>query len=213
MSIRPNISGFSLNKLQSLAGCKDQTLLHELQKSADGSELKQIIHRYVMDGAPFADLDAETSFHCLAADSLAGFEQTHSATDSNFWKWSEAFKELAKHRKNANSQLLQIFGYLENGRPLFGQRFDADSMRYAYLTHEELDVLLETIKPPKSSKQPEWDSEYMENLFAKGFIDEHRYESARSDIVDTSSMSFDKAFSVWCKTFHASGKDLWMVCS
>lgn len=34
----------------------------------DPQGISDIIKRYIMDGAPFADLDAETSLHCIVAN-------------------------------------------------------------------------------------------------------------------------------------------------
>jgi len=218
MSIRPNVSGFSLSKLQSLAGCREESLLRKLEALVvadyqDPQSINGIIKQYIMDGAPFPGLDTETRLHCMAANSLANFDQIHTRTDSNFWKWPGAFEDLAKHRKTASPELSRILSYLENGRPLFGRRFDGDSVWYVYLTHNELDLVMQEIKPPSVNKKQLWDPEYMDNLLSKGYIHPWQYDEEKSGMTDTTNMTFDKAFAMWCKTFHDAGQDLWLFCS
>lgn len=42
---------------------------------------------------------------------LADFDQIHTRTDSNFWKWLGAFDDLGKHRQKASPELLRILSY------------------------------------------------------------------------------------------------------
>jgi hypothetical protein len=218
MSVRPNISGFNLSKLQSLAGCRDEIVLHKLEglvpnDDEDRQEIRGIIQQYIMHGAPFPNLDAEIDLHCTAAHCLAHSDQTHTPTDSNIWKWPGALEDLAKYRKKADPELSRILSYLENGRPLFGRRIDGNPVWYAYLTHEELGLLMEKIKSPKVSQKEVWDAEYMDNLLAKGYIDKWTYDQEKLGMVDTAMLTFDKALAMWSKSFHDAGHDLWLFCT
>lgn len=216
MSIRPEISGFSLPKLIALSGCKDAAVAHALEveesEKFGNPEVSGVIRRYIMEGSPFPDVFVESYIHVCAAQLLAGFDQRHAATDSNFFALQDLLEMPTKRRTQANPEVNALFTFLAEGRPLFGQRSNGDTIYYSYLTHAELGQLLQYVKQPKVKSTKLWDPEYMDNLLSRGHISQWEYDQERRGLADTAMMTFEKAFAMWCKDFYDTGQDLWLFC-
>jgi hypothetical protein len=165
MSLRPEISGFSLETLRSLFGCRDRGRLKALHAECDeglggdasdpgenrsGAEkVKRIIERVVMKGAPFPDLDAEDETHVVAMILLAAHHQETLPTESNIWKapilddlWDAIGEELP-------AKVAPLYRGFQNGRPLLGKKIESSWSYYSCLTRQEVALLhqsLETIR-------------------------------------------------------------------
>ena len=151
MSLRPEISGFSLAAMQALFGSEDEDSvsavreeLREIVEFDDPQELDravQVVERALHRGVPFPDLEVEGEPHAVAAIALAMHGQNPLVTGSNVWMM-DAFEEFAKVTEGSLSdEAAASFRYLLDGRPLFGQRIETEWNLYAWLTLEEVNAL------------------------------------------------------------------------
>jgi hypothetical protein len=165
MSLRPEICGFSLAKLRSLLGSRNQDILKTLltecdqQFVGDDSEsdkdrrwteqVKEVIRRAIMKGAPFPDLDAEDETHVAAMMVLAAHEQSPLPTESSIWKAPVLADLWEAIGEKLPARVAPLYDGMLNGRPLLGKRIDSSWSFYAWLTCQEVTILwqsLETIR-------------------------------------------------------------------
>ena len=196
MSLRPEISGFHLNRLRSTLGCDDSAVAERAVAHArqiyNADSLQPAVSNTVRDlvtgGRPAPKEEDETLIHAVIA--LAFFEQEHLETDSNTWNsyfvdW--ALEEWAVGDSgpvlppDADAALRErisdlLFDALL-GRPLIGESQRSDWTTYGYLTHDEVGELI-------------------------GYS--HRFPGLRVD-----EHGFGADFFGWLDTIHGAGLDYW----
>ena len=174
MSLRPEISGFSLEKLRSLRGKGDSQLIVKAMKSfqraveledpSDVAAVRRIVEQIVMEGEQYSTLEAENEIHVFAALALAKCGQRHSAIGSGIWKVG-AFDNLIKVLEGRLSpEVLGLLGYLSNGRALWGKKIQSTWSYYAFLESSEVNRLLKELQAiQKKTADPTKDN-FLEEL-------------------------------------------------
>lgn len=184
MSTRLELSGFRLEKLQSLFGSRNQPVIKEIEAKLDRAArtgkglpadfeegavavLRSALHDAINEGVPLAGLEAEFEPHATLAGWLAHHEQKHHQTDCDvkslplrdFWE---------QYGKLMGTTGRQLFGGLVEGRPLFGPRFRPGSgLVYGYLTRSEagkLSTCLERFLDKDWQEKGDWDEDDVEEL-------------------------------------------------
>jgi hypothetical protein len=201
MSLRPDISGFSFAQMQQLFGCKNRVTIESITNEYETS-LKQlisgsvqhlrargreIIKRAILEGIPFLRLNAEDEACVFVADILARHEQKIVSVDLADWQWI-AFSDF---RDMYGSYLsvsgLELFSFLVDGRPLFGEVIDSGWSYYAYLKAPEVKQLQGEL------------AEFLEN---------HRELKA-----DENMDGFVSELITWLNAINKDKKDLWLLAS
>jgi len=200
MSLRPEITGFNLAKMQKFFGCKDDSViaaskahLKDFWQSLEGEEEEEacgyldkigkgiLLPRFAPAAQPGERLKVENATFIFTIISLAYFDQEHTATDSNYYgscfldfgiDWGKSLDE------GTESQSLASFEFFL-GRPLFGEDMDSDWTTYGYLTAKEVEKALNDFDRSPQMK----DDEFGEDL--------HK----------------------WLSKIHANRQDLWFFCS
>lgn len=198
MALRPEICGFELAKLRALFGCRDQTVQSAIEASFDASVREEpedfdaeyrtafykALNRAIEDGAPFAGLEVEGEPHVHLALLLAAYQQEYLRTDSGTWKmhgfWD--FWELCGDLLSPEGR--RLFGYLLEGRPLFGRVIESSWSHYAYLERAEVAQLRAALAELWQAHPDLHDNPLIADLV--------------SDL------------SGWCETLVAQQRDLWL---
>lgn len=191
MSLRPEISGFSLARLRALAGSRDAALLANLEsRLAEGFEsddpdderrIRRILEQAVMKGIPFPLLRTEEENHIHAVQLLATEGQEHLPTGSNVWKM-EIFEELLEGVEGRLlPETVRLLRFFVDGRPLLGRKIVTSWNYYAYLQSQEVQALHASLAEfLKDSSDPT----------GEGFLEE---------------------FQTWLEAIREEGRDLWFI--
>lgn len=156
MSMRLALQGFNLAHMRSLFGCRDQTLIARLEdklrdtieKAGGASEgygqdfcerFRSALRHVVEVGVPVHGLEEEELPHVLLARWLAEYHQDHFRTNCEYKHWA-LFGFLLDYGDLLTPPAREFFGYLVDGRPLFGKRFGGVEP-YGYLALEEASQL------------------------------------------------------------------------
>jgi hypothetical protein len=137
------------------------------------AEFRMALRQVVEAGVPVPGLKAEGPHHALVADWLAQYQPRHTLTDCDY-KYLALLDFFEEHGKLLTPTGRKLFGYLVEGRPLFGEGFRSTPL-YGYLTFEEAAVLRSCLEGLKGR---EWDDEEIEELVAdfSQYLDEIRSE-------------------------------------
>lgn len=176
MSLRPEMSGFSLSALRSQLGTGDEEMVsavrEELRAMVDFDDplefdrAVRVIERAVFDGIPFEDLDVEGEPHVVAAIALAHHGQDHLPTDSNVWKM-EAIEELSRTLEGSLPEgAAESLGALLDGRPLFGRAIETDWNYYAFLSIDEVRALRKGLEDARAETPDPTEDGFLSDLLA-----------------------------------------------
>jgi hypothetical protein len=150
LSIRLNLFGFSLAKLESILASGDLDLVARLKvalmESEDDlgelpeviAETGKIIAEAIAKGAPLNSLVIEGDAHVLAACLLAEHDQDFTPTGSDSWQAGAYWTLAQQFGEELEPESRKMLGYFCEGRPLFGKVIDTDNKYYGYLTAAEL---------------------------------------------------------------------------
>lgn len=217
MSLRLELSGFSLPRLFALFGGKCDDVIAFSKSSVHDPGTLKVIERAVQSGAPFADIERETAEHISAASLLAGFGQVHMPTDSNFFRAMILHEERTGISRTLDSEGQKAYQFLLEGRPLFGRSIDHDPRYYAYLSNDEVKLLRKYFKAPASVAKPKpfpYDLEYFQLLKQSEL-----FQDKAQDVVDVHGQhdiepdDFRANMSLWLHNIDAAGLDLWLFCA
>jgi len=155
MSMRPEIYGVDLKPIRAIFGSGDEHIFEKINSAYQEkiSELfcdepderaefsqkgKEIIHRMVMEGVPFPDLECEDDVHVLVIDSSVKSDEHKLAGDTVDWHM-QAFREL-RHgcADKVDPDILYLLEVFEAGRPFLGKRINSSWSYYGYLDAEEV---------------------------------------------------------------------------
>ena len=142
MSVRVELSAFSMVGLRSLLGGKDERTLEELNGALDKTRLgekeraqyRDALSRAILEGVPFSEMRTEKRAHVLLASYLARYGQRHRRIDCGIPR--EILQDFIQEQGTILREGKKLLRYLVVGRPFFGQRFGAGKA-YGYLLHEE----------------------------------------------------------------------------
>lgn len=186
MSDRLELSGFHLEKLQSLFGSHQQPVIDELEafleraartgkglpaklEEASFRVIRSALRDAIDGGVPLPGLEEEYEPHATLAALLAQHGQKHRRTDCDIKAvpLGDFYEQYGKLLGTAGRQL---FGYLVDGRPLFGARFrPGTSLVYGYLTRAEagkLSTSLERFTEREWQPKGDWDEDDVEELIS-----------------------------------------------
>src|SRR4051794_21820190 len=186
MSDRLELSGFHLEQLQSLFGSRQQPVIGEmevlLERAARTGEglpaeleessfqvIRSALHDAINGDVPLPGLEEEYEPHATLAAWLAHHGQKHRRTDCDIK--AGALKDFyEQYGKLLGTAGRQLFGYLVDGRPLFGARFrPGTSLVYGYLTRAEagkLSTSLERFTEREWQPKGDWDEDDVEELIS-----------------------------------------------
>lgn len=176
MSLRPELSGFSLEALKSQLGTGDEEMVsavrEELRVMVDFDDPQEfdravrVIERAVFDGIPFEGLDVEGEPHVVAAIALAHHGQDHLPTESNVWKM-EALEELSRTLEGTlPPEAAANLGHLLDGRPIFGRGIETDWNYYAFLTAGEVRALRKGLEDARTETPDPTEDGFLSDLLA-----------------------------------------------
>lgn len=180
MSLRPNVSGFSLNIMLDFFGSGDRTVAKKLiehyrefwevdgetdddddAKASDERSLK-FIKAAVQGKIDTRTIKVEDESVIRALIAMANFEQEHTLTDSCDWKYQACADYLEElfaitpegYSESAWDRVCDELIFL-TGRPIFGLEFETDWVYYGYLTKKEVKHLLKAFDSVPSMTQDE----------------------------------------------------------
>jgi hypothetical protein len=204
MSIRLGLSGFQLEKLQSLLS--DPTALRKAEAKAKAARkagkgaLAQVdeetfaagltvLEAVAQYGVPVPGLEAESVAHAVLGLILAHHDQNHRQTNCDLKMVPlEDFRD--QYGKLLSPTGRELFNHLVDGRPLFAPRFEPDAMLvYGYLSRAEAAKLASAFG---RFLEKEWHS--------KGDWDEDDVEEMVSDMIEWLESLSEKKLDVWA--FH-----------
>ena len=146
MSIRLNLSGFSLPRMRRLFGSGDEEAIRRIREilfsddpwrgSEEPGPVMEIVERAIRRGVPFRELDEETSRHLKAALALGedGQEWVHSTCDYHATALDGILGRYARHARPEAGAFLRG---LAEGVPLFGRNAPSE-VPYAAISLEKL---------------------------------------------------------------------------
>jgi hypothetical protein len=195
MSLRPEISGFSLDAMYALLGSGDDALASQLIEEFDSSvrfqdptsrdQAHAILRRVVHEPPRWADLEVEGEPHVFAALTLAKHGQTHLETGSNVWKMPAFWDFIRQTHEQIPKPGRKYLSTFTKGRGVFARNIDTRWSFYGYLARPELQELLAAMREFQA------DPTHCGPEFMHGFADE---------LVG------------WLGMIESSGKDLWFYC-
>jgi len=190
LSLRPEISGFSLTALRRLAGSRDSGLVRRLTSrldeliETDDPDFKQhvgkIVEQAVMKGIPFPGLDVEEDPHVMAVQLLALEGQEHLPTGSNIWKHGIFDELLDGTEEQFGPETTRLLRYFIEGRPLLGKQIASSWSHYAWLETREVKALHGGLA---------------------NFLEDNS---------DPTGEGFLEEFQSWLASIHEAGRDLWL---
>jgi hypothetical protein len=194
MSLRPEISGFSLQRLFDILGSQDEAIIADLvgKMSFRGNpgktaELDAVLRRAIHERPRWPDLAIESETHVWAAVALAHHGQTHIGTDSNSWKMPAVWEFIHQWHLQVPEDGRKYLGIFTRGRGIFSRYIETSWSFYGYLALPELQQLLAALV-----KFQEADPARRGQQFLYGFVDE---------LVG------------WLTRIEANKKDLWFHCN
>jgi hypothetical protein len=177
MSLRPEISGFSLDTMFGPIGSKDEDHLARLLEAFDESvrsrnpdlmnQTREILRRAIFEEVPWPDLEGEGEAHVLAAIMLARYGQVHSSTGSNVWKMPAFWNFIKEYHTRLPGDARRALFVFGRGRPIFGRRIDTPWSYYGFLSRPQAQTLhagLSTMRDDDPSPRAE--------ELTGGFLDE-----------------------------------------
>jgi hypothetical protein len=190
MSTRLSLSGFSLDTMRSWFGSGDQAIISDLEAELDRAvkhendpeglfnpgfceEFRTALRQVVEGGVPVPGLKIEGVHHVFLADWLAHYQQEHVLTDCDY-KYFPLLDLIDMSAELMTPAGRKLFGYLVEGRPLFGEGFGQD-LPYGYLTFEESGQLRSCLESMARSGLDDPDIEEFVTDFCQ-FLDEIRSE-------------------------------------
>ncbi|HEX4611282.1 MAG TPA: hypothetical protein VH092_24025 [Urbifossiella sp.] len=205
MARRLNLYGFSLPQMRRLCGSRDEAAVGRLRDriATDLSDtpgerrgqLVGVVERAVFEGAPFTDLQAETSLHALAAGLLAAHGQEWLVTRANVFGASALEEGLwGQYRRHASPEAQAFLRGLVEGVPLFGRQPPADGSAYAAVGLDSLRVFLPHLRDV---------AEVI--AYRVG-----RKRAATEE--DRAGAEFAAEFCGWVDEIVAAGRDVWFQC-
>ena len=189
MSMRLNLSGFKLVKMRSLFGSGDRAVIAEIgahldrvakeEDDPDGmfnpvfcEEVRRALRQVVEVGVPVPGLTTEGLPYIFLADWLARYKQRHVFTDCDY-KYFPVLELFGEFGKLMTPVGRKLFGYLVEGRPLFGKGFRSTELPHGYLTFEEAGQLQSCLEAMAAGELDDEDIQELVSDFA-GFLDEIR---------------------------------------
>ncbi len=189
MSTRLDLTGFKIDKMQSLFGSGDLTVIAELEakfdraaKSANDPEgrfnpgfcdgFRTALRQVIESGVPVPGLKFEEGHHLFLADWLAKYKQQHVLTDCDY-KYFPLLELVDSGAELMTPAGRKLFAYLVEGRPLFGELFRSTELPYGYLTFDEAGQLRSCLETMASGELDDEDVGEMASDFIE-FLDEIR---------------------------------------
>jgi hypothetical protein len=166
MSLRPEISGFKLNKLLSLFNCKKAIVLEKAKKhfskfvgvenNPQNTRPFKILEQIISGKITRSNTKVENSDFILVIILLASFEQKRILTNSNIYKSDSLYNYFKFLKPKLSKKTFEMLNFLLSGRPLMGKVFNTEWSYYAYLTNEEVDSILKELTALSiATKDPE----------------------------------------------------------
>lgn len=196
MSLRPEVSGFSLQQLYEFLGSGDRSIIDHLISEFDNavtfekSELRfrahAILRRAVYERPRWSDLEVEGEEHVFAAIVLARHGQTHLATTSNSWNMLAIWDFIKECHDQVPKEGRRYLSTFTAGRGLFTKRIETSWSFYGFLAYPELQRLLKALQDFQNT-----DSSRHSETFHFGLID---------DLI------------AWLTMIESNNKDLWFHC-
>ena len=197
MSLRPEISGFSLNNMDALFGTKDEHLLTDLLCEFDKKitfrdpeltgQSHAILRRAIDERPRWPDLDMEGEPHVFAAIILAQHGQEHIKTDSNLWAMPSLWDFFRQHFSQIPSPGRKYLRMFFEGRGIFARNIETSWSFYGFLDHSELRMLLASLREFEDAEPAREGQPFRSEFFGK--------------------------FTGWLTAIESNGKDLWFYCS
>jgi len=195
MSLRPEISGFSLKELFSLQGDKGRDALPELQAKlrfndpARTQKAYAILLRAIDESDRWADLEVETELHVLVARVLAHHGQTHLGLNCNHWKMQAFWRFHKDHRANIPKEGGKYLWLFSRGRGIFtGRPIKSSWSFYGFLWHNEVKALRDALVQFRDA------------------------DPRRADHRIGAEFNFLGELLEWLTAIEDAGKDLWFDC-
>lgn len=151
MALRPTVSGCRLDTMFQRLGSRDEAILAQLIDSFDEAvnlqapsaraEAHEILRRAVFEGPRWPDLEVEGELHVMAAIVLAKHDQTHLATDSDFWKMPAVWDFVRDCHPRLSGDARKFVAMFGRGRALFGRKIDTPWSFYGFLTLKQVRTL------------------------------------------------------------------------
>ena len=157
MSLRPEISGFSLQKMFDVLGCKDEEVLRRVTDEFDSkvtfrnpslkAEAHNVLRRAIFDydGNRWPDLEVEGEPHVFAAIVLAAHGQELLKTESNHWKMPGIWDFIEQNYPQFSGEGRKYLKVFVEGRGIFGRKIKTYWSYYSFLQRSELDAALRTL--------------------------------------------------------------------
>jgi hypothetical protein len=195
MSLRPEISGFSLETLFSLQGAKGREALPELEAKLRfrdperTQEAHAILQRAIDESGTWADLEAETDMHVAVARVLAHHGQTHLGMNSNHWTMHAFWNFHKEHQANVPKEGGKYLWLFSRGRGIFkGGPIKSAWSFYGFLWHKEVKALRDALVKFRDA------------------------DPRRADHRIGSEFNFLGELLDWLTAIEDAGKDLWFDC-
>ncbi len=174
MSLRPEISGFNLKKMEHLFGSKNADLIDKmkvhfhktwkLNSEENKARANEIIEKIINGEITKGHVETEDEIYIFIMIAFAYFEQEHLSTDSNCWDsyfidYAEAIQKKIPEGVNREEwkKMSSYFDFFLGKRPYFGKNQDSEWTFYGYLTNQEVNTLLNYFEQFPQLKQDKVD--------------------------------------------------------
>jgi hypothetical protein len=186
MSIRPEISGFKLQKFYAIFGSKNEELLKELleedqqgRTQRDIPSIKDDLNTIIMSDQQELCLSALAQLEVEKPElfiNLASYQDGVYTSDSNMWKSCYEYFEGVSEK--VSDDIKPLINYFIVGRMFFiPNRSTTSEFSYAYLLKDEVKIILDDM-------EQNW------------------------SIYDDGEGEFGRDFKEWLKTIHEKSLDL-----
>jgi len=200
MSRRLNLLGFSLSKMKSLCGSKDEAALAQLcarlsrdfsdLDTEDSTKIREILEKAIWEGIPFRDLEEENWRHVDAASRLARFEQDWLQTDASHYYATALVEGLRKSCRLGSPEAQAFVRSVCAGLPLFWRRL-AEDVCYGMVPRARLRF-------------------FLPHLSDLADVLEHRVNRKKSATnEDLAGAKFAREFCGWLTEIATADRDLW----
>ena len=177
MSLRPEISGFSLDAMFGPIGTKDEDVLARILQALDDSvrsrdpglieRARDVLRRAIFEEVPWPDLEVEGEAHVMAAIVLARYGQTHLSTGSNVWKMPAFWSFIKGYHTRLEGDARKALFVFGRGRAIFGRRIETPWSYYGFLSLPQVQTLHAGL-----AKMRDDDPGLCGDGFMGGFLDE-----------------------------------------
>jgi AcrR family transcriptional regulator len=162
-----------------------QDIEEDDEEAADAyrNTVSSTVRTVVMHGPPIEGLEYETDPHFGVACVLAMYEQEVYDVESNGWKMGAFWQFQEDYLRKLATDAQPLLKYLIDGRPMFASSMEVDWSYYAYLSRDEVRILMASLRQLQKEEPA---------LVGQGYLD---------GFVDT--------FIGWLAAIDERGMDLW----